>query len=223
LEPAKAILLLGPRSRDLPEATIFGNGRVFVQPLATLLIEAPVAFFELRQEGRALFRGASLAHDAMAGEGGLLGRRRLSAVIGDEFGRGERAEMMQVGVQRANQRWASVDDSDTCVTPAVDAPRVAFGLAKPAFQVQIVAWQLIDWAQKQSRQKAGHQSGQVLSERVRLLGESLLELLERTATVLLRASIRIERVGHGLDRLHLRPQLVLSLLDRLQPPVNAGR
>jgi len=147
----------------------------------------------------------------------------LSAAIGRQFGCGERAEMVQVGVQRANQGWASVDDSDPRVTTAVDAPRVAFGLAKPAFQVQIVAWQLIDRAQKQSHQKAGHQSGQVLRERVRLLGESLLELLELTATILLRASIRIERVGYRLDLLQLRPQFVLSLLDRLQPTVDAGR
>ena len=131
--------------------------------------------------------------------------------------------MVQVGVQRANQGRAPVDQFDPRMTPAMDSPRVAFGLAKPAFQVQIVAWQLIVRAHKQPHQKAGHQSGQVLSERVRLLRESLLELLKLTATVLLRAPSRIERVGHGLDLLHLGPQFVLNLLDGLQPTVNARR
>ena len=131
--------------------------------------------------------------------------------------------MVQVGIQRANQGRASVDDSDPRMTPTMDAPRVAFGLAKPTFQVQIVAWQLIVRAPKQPHQKAAHQSDQVLSERVRLLGKSLLELLELTATVRLQAPSRIERVGHGLDLLHLGSQFVLNLLDRLQPTVNARR
>jgi hypothetical protein len=45
----------------------------------------------------------------------------------------------------------------------------------------------------------------VLSERVLLLGEVLAEFLELTATVLLRALRRIERIGNGVELLHLRP------------------
>jgi len=55
------------------------------------------------------------------------------------------------------------------MTPSMDSPLVAFGLAEPAFQIQIVSWQFIDWAQKQPRQKAGHQFRHVLRERVLLL------------------------------------------------------
>jgi hypothetical protein len=39
----------------------------------------------------------------------------------------------------------------------------------------------------------------------------------------LRALSRIERIGHGLDLLHLRPQFALNLLHDLQPAVDAGR
>jgi hypothetical protein len=109
------------------------------------------------------------------------------------------------------------------MTPAMDSPLVAFGLAKPSFQVQIVSRQFIDRAPKQPRQKAGHQSHQVLGERVLLLGEALAEFLKVTATVLWRALGRIERIGNGLDLLHLRPQFALNLLDGLQPAVNACR
>lgn len=126
-------------------------------------------------------------------------------MIGRQFGRGECAKMVQVGVQRASQGRAVEDQSDSGMTPAMDSPRVAFGLAKPAFQVQIVSRQFIDRAQKQPRQKAGHQSGQVLDERILLLGEALAELLKLMATVLLRALSRIKRIGHGLDLRHLRP------------------
>lgn len=93
--------------------------------------------------------------------------------------------MVQVGVQRAGQGRPLVDQSDSCMTPAMDSPLVAFGLAKPSLQVQIVSRQFIDRAQKQSRQKTGHQSHHVLGERVWLLGEVLAKFLKLAATVLL--------------------------------------
>jgi hypothetical protein len=71
------------------------------------------------------------------------------------------------------------------MTPAMDSPLVAFGLAKPSFQVQIVSRQFIDRAEKQAGQKAGHQLDQMLGKRVRLPGEALAEFLKRTPTVLL--------------------------------------
>ena len=91
--------------------------------------------------------------------------------------------MVQVSVQRASQGRALVDQSDPRMMPAVDSPLVAFGLAKPPFQIQIVSRQFIDRTQKQPRQKAGHQPHQVLGERILLLGEALAKFLELTATV----------------------------------------
>jgi hypothetical protein len=96
------------------------------------------------------------------------------------------------------------------MAPAMDSPFVAFGLAKPPFQVQVVSRQFIDRASKQPRQKAGHQSGQVPGERVLLPGESAAKFLKRTAAVFGRALGRIERVGNGLKLLHLRPQFASS-------------
>ena len=131
--------------------------------------------------------------------------------------------MVEVGIQRTSQARALMDQSDPGMTPAMDSPLVAFGLAKPAFQVQIVSRHVIDWAQKQSRQKADHQSRQVLGERVFLLGESLAEFLKRAAAVLLRALSRIKRIGNGLDLLHLRSQFALNLFHGRQPAVDAVR
>jgi hypothetical protein len=116
-----------------------------------------------------------------------------------------------------------VDQPDPRVSPAVDSPFVTFGLTKPPFQVQIVSRQFIQRAHKQSRQKAGHQFGHVLGERVSLSGEFAAEFLKLTATILLRALSRIERIGNGLDLLHLGAQCLLYLLDGLQPAVNARR
>ena len=107
------------------------------------------------------------------------------------------------------------------MTPAMNSPLVAFRLAEPSFQIQIVSRQFIDRAQKQPRQKAGHQSRHVPHERLLLLGESSAEFLKLTASILLRAPSRIERIGNSLDFLHLGPQFVLNLRNGLQPTVNA--
>ena len=144
-------------------------------------------------------------------------------MVWDEFLCGEGAEVVQVGVQRRSQGRALEDQPDSRMTPTVDSPLMAFGLAEPPFQVQIVPRQFIHRAQKQPRQKSDHQPRHVLRQRIALAGEASLEFLKLAAAVLLRASGRIERVGHGLDLLYLRSQFVLSVLDGLQPAVNAGR
>jgi hypothetical protein len=153
----------------------------------------------------------------------LLRWRRLSGVIWRQLGCSEWAEMVQVSVQRASQRRALLDQSHSGMTSAMNSPLVPFGLAKPSFQVQVVARQFIGQAQKQAREKAGHQSHYVLGERVRLLGEAVAEFLILTATIVCGAVSRIKRIGNGLDLFHLWPQFALIFLDGRQPAVNAGR
>ena len=131
--------------------------------------------------------------------------------------------MVQVSVQHASQGRPLANDSRPGMMPPMDSPLVAFGLAKPSFQVQIVSRQFIDRAQKQTRQKTCHQSHQVLGERVWLLGEVLAKFIKLTATVFLRAVSRIERIGNRLDFLHVRPQFGLNFFDGFQPTVNAIR
>ena len=80
---------------------------------------------------------------------------------GSPFGRDERVERLLVGVQLASQGRALADQLDPCL--AMDSPLVTFGLAKQSFQVQIVSRRFIDRAQKQPRQKAGHQPHHVLT------------------------------------------------------------
>lgn len=128
-----------------------------------------------------------------------------------------------MGVQRASQGRPLVDQSHSRMTPTVDSPLVTFGQSKPALQIQIVSRQLIDRPQKQARQKAGHQFHQMLGERPLLLREFLAEILKPATTVVLGALSRIERIGHGLEFLHLRPQFVLDLLDGLQTAIYAAR
>lgn len=144
-------------------------------------------------------------------------------MVGCQFNRAERAEMVQMSVERASQGRPLVDQAHSRMTPTVDSPRVTFGQPKPALQIQIVSRQFIDRPQKQPRQKAGHQFHQMLGERSLLLREFLAEILKLATTVLLGALSRVERVGHGLEFLHLRPQFVVNLLDGLQTALNAAR
>jgi len=178
---------------------------------------------QICQQQRALRLRPGLAHDAMAGDGVLLGRWWLSGAIGNQLGRGEWAEMVLVRVQRGSQGRASMDQPDARMTSAVNPPLVAFGLAKPPFQVQVVARQFLDRTHKQSREKAGHQAGQVLGERILLLGESAAEFLKHIATLFGQALGGIECVGNGLELFHLRTQFRLDFRDGLQPAVDAGR
>ena len=94
-------------------------------------------------------------------------------MIGSQFGRSERAEMVQVSVQHASQGRPLANDSRPGMMPPMDSPLVAFGLAKPSFQVQIVSRQFIDRAQKQTRQKTCHQSHQVLGDHHLFIGRVL--------------------------------------------------
>lgn len=112
--------------------------------------------------------------------------------------------MVQVGIQGGGECWASIDQPDPCMTSPVNSSLMAFGLTEPPLQFQIVVRQFLERAEEQSRQKAGHQGCQVPGERVLLTREPSAEFLELTATVLLRALRRIERIGNGLEFLHLR-------------------
>jgi hypothetical protein len=116
-----------------------------------------------------------------------------------------------------------VDEPDACVRPAVNTPFMAFGLAEPPFQIQVVARQFVRRAQEEARPKAVHQPGQVAGERVSLLGEPSPEFLERAAAFLLGTVVGGQRVRDGLEFLHPRPQLTLHVADGLQPAVDAGR
>ncbi len=128
-----------------------------------------------------------------------------------------------MGIQRGGEGRASVDQPDPCMMSPMDSPLMPFRLTKPPLQVQVVSRQFIERANKQSRREAGHQGRHVQGERIFLPRELSAEVVKRMSTVVLRAVGRIERIGNGLDLLHLRPQFALNFLDGLQPAVDARR
>jgi hypothetical protein len=129
--------------------------------------------------------------------------------------------MVNVGVEGEGQRRAFVDEPYSSMTSAMDPSLMAFGLAEPPFQVEVVLGQIGDGTHKQPCQKASHELRHVLADRIRLLGESPLEFLKLAATVFERAGRWIERVGNRLDLLDLRPQFRLDVFYGGQSTVDA--
>lgn len=129
--------------------------------------------------------------------------------------------MVQVGVQRRSQGRAVMDQPGPRMTPAMDSPGMAFGLAKPPFEIQVVLGRIVLIPHKQPGKKAAHEPRHVPGKWVFLSGESSLEFPKFATTILLRAFGRIEGVSNGLDLFHLRAQFLLIVFHGLQSPVDA--
>jgi hypothetical protein len=70
----------------------------------------------------------------------LLAVWNLSVTVTPKFLFGERLRMVTMSVQGQHHGCTLLHDSHSRMTAAVDAPLVPLGQAKPAFQIQVVAW-----------------------------------------------------------------------------------
>lgn len=108
-----------------------------------------VALFKGYQEEWACFGGPRLSHEASTTDGVALGFRQGGRGIGQQIVGLERCRMPKMGIQGRHQRRAFQHDAHAGVTTPVNAAFMSFGLSEPAFQVQIVAWQVrVVWADK---------------------------------------------------------------------------
>jgi hypothetical protein len=152
-----------------------------------------------------------------------LTRRSRAVAIGPYIRGAERLRVRQVRIEGQQQGGAFLDDADPGVAVAVNAARVPFGLSKPAFQVEVVLWQVrLFPANKQPRSKAGHDVAKVLPGQVIALLELLLQDLKRCLTVGTRSLVRCERCLDRPDILHMGPNGFLGVLDRCEPPLDIG-
>ena len=101
-----------------------------------------IAGFELGEEERALGGGAGAAHELASSEGLKLSGGGSGVPIGKQIGGGQRCWVPQVNVQGVDQRAAFLHDADSGVVMPVNASFVPLGVAEPAFQIEIIAWQL---------------------------------------------------------------------------------
>jgi hypothetical protein len=111
--------------------------------------------------------------------------------------------MLHVGIEGQQQCRAFVDEADPCVSVAVHPAFVAWGLSKPALQVQVVPRQVrILASATQARSKARHHLAQVVPDRVGTVLALRLQRLQLRLSLRTRATVRIESGLDGLHRSH---------------------
>jgi hypothetical protein len=108
--------------------------------------------FEFGEQEGAFVGRASAAHQAASGEGVRLAGGRNRVAVGEKFSGGEWFRVPPVNIQGVNERRAFQDDPHAGMPVAVDSPFVRLGVAKPAFQVEIVLGQV-------GRISSGEESG----------------------------------------------------------------
>ena len=127
-----------------------------------------------------------------------------------------------MGVQDEHQRWAFLHNTHPRVRVAVDSTLVTFGLAKPAFQVEIVLGPIRSVAShEQPRFKTRHHFSQVLLVPILaglVLGSQRCELLLALGA---RTIYDIERGRHFDHFLDLLTDHFLGLCYGVQATVDA--
>ena len=143
--------------------------------------------------------------------------------VGPHIRGAERLRVRQVRVEGQQQGGAFLDDADPGVAVAVHAALVPFGLSKPAFQVEVVLWQVrLFPSNKQPRSKAGHDVAKVLPGQVIALLTLLLQDRKLCLTLGTRSLVRCERCLDRPESLHMGPHGFLGVVDCCEPPLDRG-
>ena len=118
-----------------------------------------------------------------------------------------------MGIEGHQQCGAFLDDANSSMAAAVNAAFVAFGLAKPALEVQVVLWEVrVVPSHKQTCLKTRHHAAYVLPRRIITALELLPQGLKLRVTLVARAPVGIKR---GLDGPHVCHLLADGFLCRL--------
>jgi len=123
-----------------------------------------------------------------------------------------------VRVEGQQQRGAFLDESYSGVPVAVHAAFVPFGLAEPAFQVEVVLGQVcLLTSNKQPGCKAGHHLAHVVPDRIVARVELLLQALKLRLTLGPCATVGFERRLDGPYIVHVRSNGLLDVVHCRQP------
>ena len=89
-----------------------------------------------------MFGRSGAAHEFSSSESLELAVRRQGVAIGKQVGGGKRFRVPQMRVQGMDQGAAFLHDPYSGMMMAVNPSLVPLGVAEPAFQIEIIAWQL---------------------------------------------------------------------------------
>ena len=115
-----------------------------------------------------------------------------------------------MGIEGHQQCGAFLDEANPSMAAAVNAALVAFGLAKPALEVQVVLWEIrVVPSHKQPWLKTRHHAAYVLPRWIITALELLPQGLKLRVTLVARAPVGIKR---GLDSSYVCHLLADGLL-----------
>lgn len=111
--------------------------------------------------------GASPSHDLATGDGLVLRNGRLAVEVGQQFAGGEWLRVVQMRIQGVDQARAFLHNPHAGMFVSMNAAFMPLRLAKPAFQVEVVA-RLggVVAAQEQPRLKTAHDLAHVPLNRI---------------------------------------------------------
>ena len=144
--------------------------------------------------------------------------------VGPEVFRRKGRGMLQVGIKGQQACGPLLHETDPGVAMAVDAAFVPFGLSDPAFEVEIVLWQVrLIAPDKQPRGKASHHAAHMLAGRIVACLALPLQDLKLLLTLGTRPPVRLERRLDGLDILHISTNGLVDVMDCCQASVDVAR
>ena len=126
-----------------------------------------------------------------------------------------------MGIEGHQQWGAFLDEANPSMAAAVNATLVAFGLAQPALEVQVVLWEVrVVPSHKQTCLKTRHHAAYVLPRRIITALGLLPQSLKLRVTLVARAPVGIKRGLDGPHVCHLLADGFLCRLHARQPSVD---
>src|SRR5271157_3054841 len=181
-----------------------------------------IASFKLGQENWPLLLRSCFLHDLASVQRLTLAGWFSGCAIRQQFLGGKWPGMSNVCVQCENERRPVLDDPNPLVATTVNPPLVSFGQAKPSLEIEIVLDLLeLSRADEKPGQKADHQPGHVLANRIPSPLESIDQLFELLLAIRLTLPSGFERRGYLVDVLDVFSDRLLLGLDMLHSPVDA--
>lgn len=182
-----------------------------------------VASLQLAQQNDAPFGRARLPHDRPAVDRILLARGGLGVEVGFQIGGREGVRVPDMSVERQQQRGTFLDQAHPGMGMSVDAALVAFGIPKPAFQIEIVLGKVQQVAPgEQSRGETLHHPSHVPAEGIHIPQELAPGLVELGPALFRGTVFRIEGRFDRANVLHLSTNHLLRFGDGGQSSVDAS-
>lgn len=166
--------------------------------------------------------GTSPAHDLATHDGLVLRSGRQAVEVGAQFTGGEWLRVVQMGIQGVDQARAFLYNSHPGMFASMNAAFMSLRLAKPAFQVEVVARLVgVVAPDEQSRLKTAHDFAHVLLNQIFAGPKLFPEDFELSPTCGAGTERWLQRRLDGLDGFDVTLDGAQVVLNLVQSPGDA--